>query len=321
MRMTGRNLLAAVILGGAVTLAAQEPPPPADDPGATAVEYIVIGDLLKIRQAVIDDNEYNRQKYEPENDIRYVTIHNTAEPYDAFQERTRVNLRTTSVTSFHFCVDESEAVQILPDYTHGWHAGDGRKDGNMHSIGIEIARSQCIGPDNELYLRAEQNAAVLAAYLLKKYGLSVDDLRMHYDWIGKHCPHRILDAGSWDDFKAAVAEAMKTMPEPEKITVSMVLPDNEGFGGINISWNAKTGSPLYNTMYGKDFANAADMIEDLKANKVDSVTVSCWVMDYDAETLINQLAEAGIEVAAFYVPEKNVPDWVRKNLIVNTTEI
>ena len=68
--MTGRNLLAAVILGGAVTLAAQEPPPPADDPGATAVEYIVIGDLLKIRQAVIDDNEYNRQKYEPENDIR-----------------------------------------------------------------------------------------------------------------------------------------------------------------------------------------------------------------------------------------------------------
>ena len=44
-------------------------------------------------------------------------------------------------------------------------------------------------------------------------------------------------------------------------------------------------------------------------------------MDYDAETIINQLAEAGIEVAAFYVPEKNVPDWVRKNLIVNTTEI
>ena len=83
--MTGRNLLAAVILGGAVTLTAQEPPPPADDPGATAVEYIVIGDLLKIRQAVIDDNEYNRQKYEPENDIRYVTIHNTAEPYDAFR--------------------------------------------------------------------------------------------------------------------------------------------------------------------------------------------------------------------------------------------
>lgn len=318
--MTGRNLIAAVVLGGAMALAAQEPPEPADDPGAATVEYIVIGDFLKIRQAIIDDNEYNRQKYEPEAEIKYVTIHNTAEPYNAFQERTRVNLRTTSVTSFHFCVDENEAVQILPDYTHGWHAGDGRKDGNMHSIGIEIARSQCIGPDNDLYLRSERNAAALAAYLLKKYGLTPDDLRMHYDWIGKHCPHRILDAGSWEDFKATVAELMEVIPEPEKVSVSMVLPANEGFGGINISWNSKTNSPLYNTMYGKDFVDIATMIDDMKVNRVDKVTVSCWVMDYDANTLIKQLADSGIAVEAFYVPVKGVPDWVRENLIVATVE-
>lgn len=318
--MTGKNLLAAAALCSAFALSmSAQPPSPADDPDSASVEYIMLGDMLKIRQAIIDDNEYNRKKFEPENNIKFVTIHNTAEPYSAFQERTRVNLRTSSVTSFHFCVDENEAVQILPDYTHGWHAGDGRKDGNMHSIGIEIARSQCIGKDNDLYLRAEKNAAVLAAYLLKKYGLTADDLRMHYDWIGKHCPHRILDAGNWDSFKAEVADFMQIIPAPERVTVTMEVPENEGFGGINISWNSKNNSPIYNTMYGRDFDNSRDLIDDLKRQNIKQVTVSCWIMDYDAESLMEMLQEAGIEVEAFYIPQKGVPDWVRQNVVDKET--
>lgn len=316
--MKGFMVFMSAMIAGALSLAAQ-PPPPAEDPANDRVEYIMVGDLLKIRQAVIDDNEYNRTKYEPQSEIKYVTIHNTAEPYSAIEERTRVNLRTTSVTSFHFCVDEKEAVQILPDYTHGWHAGDGRRDGNMHSIGIEIARSQCIGKDSELYRQSERNAAVLAAYLLKKYGLSTDDLRMHYDWIGKHCPHRILDAGTWEEFKASVAEIMRNLPEPEKVTLDMEVPENEGFGGINISWNRETEAPRYNTMYGQDFDDIDTMIGDLKQRNVQSVTVSCWVMDYDAGNLIGKLGENGIAVSAFYIPQKGVPDWVRKNLIGNET--
>lgn len=53
--------------------------------------------------------------------------------------------------SFHFAVDEREAVQILPLAIHGWHAGDGRGPGNTESIGVEICRSQCRGPADWQY--------------------------------------------------------------------------------------------------------------------------------------------------------------------------
>lgn len=320
---------AMIALAVSLAMAAPAAPPePADDPAGDVVEsegnivksdlapfeYRVTGNGLFIRQAVVDDTAYNREKYGPAPEIRYITIHNTAEPYTAMQERTRVNTRTGSVTSFQFAVDEKEAVQILPDNTHAWHAGDGRGDGNMKSIGIEICRSQCIGEDGPLYEASEANAVKLAAYLIRKYGLSVDDLRMHNDWTGKHCPHRILDAGSWNSFKARVADAMKRENGSVRVATG-VAPSTalHDMAGINIS--SKKGVITYNTMYGKDFNDINTLVSDLKSNKIPSVTISSWAMDYDVSGLFSALQEAGIEVEACYIPVQGVPDWVRKNLI------
>ncbi len=162
---------------------------------------------------LIEANDYNRRHKLPGKfrKVRYITIHNTAEPFTARQERDRVDFRRDGVhVSFHYAVDEREIVQILPLDTHGWHAGDGaRGPGNSESIGIEICRSQCRDDVDWLYRRSEANAVLLAASLLKHYGLSVDDLRMHYDWIRKFCPHRILEEKRWDDFRKRVAAALE----------------------------------------------------------------------------------------------------------------
>ena len=137
--------------------------------------------------------------------VGFVTIHNTAEPFSARDERLRVVNRKGVRTSFHFAVDESGIVQLLPLDRHGWHAGDGEGDGNLRSVGIEICRSVFRGANDWLYRRAERNAMLLASSLLRRFGLSAAALRMHRDWSGKFCPHRILEENSWADLRATVA--------------------------------------------------------------------------------------------------------------------
>ncbi len=168
--------------------------------------YICNG--LPIRKMLLDENDYNREyKLPGPMTPRYVTIHNTANKAPAVRERDYLNNRRDSVyISFHFAVDESEAVQIMPMDMHGWHAGDGHGDGNMKSIGIEICRS--ILYDGDLYRRSEDNAVKLAAWLLFVNHLTIDDLRMHQDWSGKKCPHRIIEDNRWPEFRQRVADSL-----------------------------------------------------------------------------------------------------------------
>ena len=143
--------------------------------------------------------------------VGFVTIHNTAEPFSAFDERMRVANRKEVRTSFHFAADEREIVQLLPLGFHGWHAGDGDGNGNLRSVGIEICRSVFRGKNDRLYRRAEENACLLAAALLKVLKLTPAELRMHRDWSGKFCPHRILEDDSWDSFVSRVAAKLSSI--------------------------------------------------------------------------------------------------------------
>ena len=74
----------------------------------------------------------------------------------------------------------------------------------MRSVGVEICRSVFRGENAWLYRRAKENATTLAAALLRVLKLTPAELRMHRDWSGKYCPHRILEENSWDDFVSRV---------------------------------------------------------------------------------------------------------------------
>lgn len=174
-------------------------------------------DGLTVREDLLDRNEYNlKYKYGPPMPkVEYVTIHNTWNFGPAANERDYLNKRhDNTYISFHFAVDEKEAVQALPLDVCGWHAGDGSGKGNRASIGVEICRSRCVGKEEELYRRAEENGVKLAAWLLDKYRLPLSALRKHQDWSGKYCPHRILEEQRWESFKARVGEAMRPVSAP-----------------------------------------------------------------------------------------------------------
>ena len=150
---------------------------------------------LKVRKILPPINKYDIKCPYPM-DPTYITVHNTANQASAINEITYMHNNNNEV-SFHYAVDDIEAIQGLPLNRNGWHSGDGSQGtGNRKSIAVEICYSQYGG---EKFDKAEKNAAKLIALLMEKFNIPIDRVRKHQDWSGKYCPHRTLDAG-WDRF-------------------------------------------------------------------------------------------------------------------------
>lgn len=202
-----------------------------------------------------------------------VTIHNTdaikaasgttmAEQYT----RATVNGNMNSVR-VHYYVDNVGAWQNLPLTQQGWHAADGNGNGNTRTIAIECIMS---GKGTAEDKAAEDNAARIAADLLKTYGLGIDCLFTHTHWLNvrdgrkgtvdqlnvmrhpyKMCPLYILP--HWQEFKSKVAaymgeaakpaEPMQQDFEPVQFLVKIVDDD------LNIRSGAGTEFPVVGKVY------------------------------------------------------------------------
>ena len=202
-----------------------------------------------------------------------VTIHNTdaikaasgttmAEQYT----RATVNGNMNSVR-VHYYVDSACAWQNLPLTQQGWHAADGNGNGNTRTIAIECIMS---GKGTAEDKAAEDNAARIAADLLKTYGLGIDCLFTHTHWLNvrdgrkgtadqlnvmrhpyKMCPLYILP--HWQEFKSKVAaymgeaakpaEPMQQDFEPVQFLVKIVDDD------LNIRSGAGTEFPVVGKVY------------------------------------------------------------------------
>lgn len=132
-----------------------------------------------------------------------IVVHNTANDAPAENEISYMLNRPEEV-SFHFAVDDKEAVQGLPLERNAWASGDGQGAGNMEGIHIEICYSLSGG---ERFRKAEENAAKLIAGLLAERGWGLDRVTKHQDYDGKYCPHRTLDQG-WERFLSMVRKEL-----------------------------------------------------------------------------------------------------------------
>ena len=140
-------------------------------------------------------------------DWEYITIHNTGNTNStARNERGWLqNSNNRSETGFHIAIDEKEAIECLPLNEVAWHAGDGRGNGNMKSIGIEICESGN-------YNKTMTNTIQLVANLLYDNKKDTKILRQHNDWSGKNCP-RLIRSGhlgwTWQKFIIDVNKELK----------------------------------------------------------------------------------------------------------------
>lgn len=121
---------------------------------------------LTITAVACPEDKYNI-KCPYEMTPQYITIHNTYNDASAMNEISYM-LRNNNKVSFHYAVDDTRAVQGIALNRNAWHAGDGLEgNGNRKSIAIEICYSKSGG---EKFDKAEKNAAILVAKLLKQYG-------------------------------------------------------------------------------------------------------------------------------------------------------
>lgn len=133
-----------------------------------------------------------------------IVVHNTANDASARNEIAYM-ISNNQEVSFHYAVDDKEAVQGIPENRNAWHCGDGANGkGNREGVAIEICYSKSGG---DRFIQAEKNAVDLIVSLLKKYNWGVDKVTKHQDYSGKYCPHRTLDMG-WDRFIGMIKEKM-----------------------------------------------------------------------------------------------------------------
>lgn len=129
--------------------------------------------------------------------VEYITIHNTPDIKEAkgtndAEQYTRAtypnqNMGTSRV---HYFIDETDCWQNLREDEVGWHAGDGRGDGNETSLGIEIIMD---GTGSKADIEAKDRGALLAAILLNRHGLGIERLVTHTYWVNKSAGKTFAD--------------------------------------------------------------------------------------------------------------------------------
>src|SRR5690625_3874994 len=141
---------------------------------------------LKIRKQLVGNlrNTYGRI-----NKKRYITIHETANTRAGADAQAHANLQSRGFTaSFHWQVDDKEAIQSYEHDVACWHAGDGRGNGNLNSIAIEI----CVNSDGD-FRKAVENAAKLTRKIMEEENIPIENVVQHNHWSGKNCPMIMLD--------------------------------------------------------------------------------------------------------------------------------
>lgn len=128
--------------------------------------------------------------------------------------------------SAHYFVDDTSIWQVVLDKDIAWHCGaNSYKHAycrNSNSIGIEMC---CFNNNGTIDVSETVvgHTLELAAYICKKYGITIDRVIRHYDVTGKNCPAPMVkDEARWNDFKNRLnvllnGETQTIVPtEPEK---------------------------------------------------------------------------------------------------------
>lgn len=159
--------------------------------------------LLPARQAANVTNGQNNTR-------KYIVVHetdNTNVGADAdAHARMQINGNVREA-SWHWQVDESEAVQSFEHYWACWAAGT--PSGNNEGIHVEI----CVNSDGDFNV-ALQNAASLIAKIIKDEKITIENVVQHNYFSGKNCP-RYIRAGkvSWTTFLQMVSNASPIQPD------------------------------------------------------------------------------------------------------------
>lgn len=183
--------------------------------------------MVKIKKQIVSESVVKDKSYGRLNKKKYITVHTTGNTSKGADAQAHANLQSRNgvrVASWHLQVDDKEAIQSFDYDVSCFHAGDGRGDGNMHSIGVEA----CVNSDGN-YKKTIENTANVVAQIAKQENIPVENIKQHNDWSGKNCPREIRankDGISWTDFINMVKEEMGQKPSKAPASTSKGYLEN-----------------------------------------------------------------------------------------------
>lgn len=183
---------------------------------------------MKVKQQLVPNRIANRVTSGSGNQRRWITIHDTGNTASGANAQAHANLQSRGNVrnaSWHYQVDNKEAIQSFLDTTRCWAAGDGLGNGNMNSIQIEI----CINRDGN-YRKSVENTIELTKHLMKKYNIPASRVVRHRDWDGKYCPRQLMngkDGLTWSWFKSQLVAKATPKTSGQTTIAGAVLAKNE----------------------------------------------------------------------------------------------
>ena len=147
-------------------------------------------------------------------EVKGIVAHWSANPgwgADAIANRNYFNT-TPRKSSVHYEIDDHSIIQCIPDNEVAFHVGaktykpigEGLREGlltpNFFTVGFEM----CVNIDGDWDLTYKKSVE-LAAYLIYKHQLTINELYRHYDITGKLCPRMMVEEKEWKQFKNDVS--------------------------------------------------------------------------------------------------------------------
>lgn len=133
--------------------------------------------------------------------IKYLVFHYTGNKGDTAENNAKYFNGGNRNASAHYFVSDNQIYQVVEDNRAAWSVGDGEGRyciTNSNSINIEM----CCWTDGTVSEKTEKNALELGKYLMKKHGISIENVVRHYDASKKVCPNWSDNNWSrWIDFK------------------------------------------------------------------------------------------------------------------------
>lgn len=160
--------------------------------------------MVTIRQKLVSFIQAAKVTNGKNNAKKYIVIHETDNTNVGADADAHARLQfkgNIRAASWHWQVDENEAVQSFEHYWSCWAAGT--LVGNNQGIHVEI----CVNSDGD-YNKALQNASSLVAKIMKDESIPISNVVQHNYFSGKNCPQNIR-AGrvSWSEFLQMVVNA------------------------------------------------------------------------------------------------------------------
>ena len=214
-------------------------------------DYFERWDKMTITDALLTPNKFSRPQI-PLKSVKKVVLHYVGNPKSsAMANRNYFENQKSGgrYVSSHYIIGlEGEILRCVPENEVAYCSNQA----NTYSISIECCHPDATGKFTDA---TTDSSAELCAYLLKKYGLKVDDLIRHYDVTGKQCPlwfvptkyqSEAVANARWAGFKALVSQKMEcNVPTKQEASFKVRILDD----ALNVRKAAGVGNPIVGVIH------------------------------------------------------------------------